>query len=108
HHVTHLAHFLPTNPHHFSMHLHHHTAQFGIVSQRLQHHGHPSWPHHHSSHRTTWHGHRRPARPRSRNLLRFTLLGIGEFARKSEKQANDNNAKTLFSLNCPPSGNISD
>src|SRR5262245_28995447 len=95
HHVTHLAHFLPTNPHHFSMHLHHHTGQFGIVSQRLQHHRHPSWPYPHS-HRTTWHGHRRHARQRSRNLLRFMFLGISESTRKSEKQANDNNAKTFF------------
>src|SRR5215468_4764301 len=92
HHVAHLAQFLSTNPHHFSVHLHHHTGQLGIISQRLQHHRHPSWPHH-SSHRTTWHGHRRPARQRSRNLLRFMFLGISEFARKNEKQANDNNTK---------------
>src|SRR5262249_346089 len=95
HYVTHLAQFLPTNPHHFSTHLHHHACQFGIISQQSQHHRHPSWPHP-SSHRTTWHGHRRPARKCSRNLLRFTLLGIGETARKSEKQANDNNTKPFF------------
>ena len=34
HHVTHLAHFLPTNPDHFSTHLHHHTGQFGVISQQ--------------------------------------------------------------------------
>src|SRR5215468_1060482 len=95
HHVTHLAQFLSTNPHHFSMHLHHHTGQFGIVSQRLQHHRHPSWPHH-SSHWTTWHRHRRPARQWSRSRLWIKLLGINEFPRKSEKQTNDNNAKTFF------------
>src|SRR5262249_19575390 len=49
-----------------------------------------------SSHRTTWHGHRRPARQRPRNIFRFTLLGISEFARESEKQTNDSNAKTFF------------
>lgn len=34
HHVTHLAQFLSTNPYHLALHLHHHTGQFGIISQQ--------------------------------------------------------------------------
>src|SRR5262249_58095525 len=49
-----------------------------------------------SSHLTTWHGHRRPARQRSRSLLRFTLLGIGESTRKSEQQTNGDYTKPFF------------
>src|SRR5262249_42718099 len=96
HHVAHLAHFLPTNPHHFSMHLHHHTGQFRIISQRLQHHCHSSWPHRNSSHWTAWHRYSWPAWKWSRSHLRVKLLGIGESARKSEEQANDNNTKSFF------------
>src|SRR5215813_4184144 len=88
HHVTHFAHFFPSNPHHLSMHLHHQTGYCWIISYQLQHHRHPSWSHP-SCPRTTWHGvgHKWPTLRCSRSRrFRFTLLRIGSpTARVSSK-----------------------